>query len=63
MPKTKPVLLVVLDGWGNRKERDANAIAIAGTPNVDALLREYPSTALETSGLAVGLPGGGRVLA
>ncbi len=58
MPKIKPVLLVVLDGWGIRKEREANAIAIAGTPSVDALVREYPSTALETSGLAVGLPEG-----
>ncbi len=58
MPKIKPVLLVVLDGWGIRKEREANAIAIAGTPNVDALVREYPSTALETSGLSVGLPEG-----
>ncbi len=58
MPKTKPVLLVVLDGWGIRKEREANAIAVAGTPNVDALVREFPSTALETSGLSVGLPEG-----
>jgi 2,3-bisphosphoglycerate-independent phosphoglycerate mutase len=58
LAKTKPVLLVVLDGWGIRKERDANAIAIAGTPNVDALLRDYPSTAVETSGLSVGLPEG-----
>jgi len=58
VPKTKPVLLVVLDGWGNRQEREANAIAIAGTPNVDALVREYPSTAIETSGLSVGLPEG-----
>lgn len=58
MPKTKPVLLVVLDGWGIRAEREANAIAVAGTPNVDALAREFPSTALETSGLSVGLPEG-----
>ncbi len=58
MPKTKPVLLVVLDGWGIRAEREANAIAIAGTPNMDALQREYPSAALETSGLSVGLPEG-----
>ncbi len=58
MPKTKPVLLVVLDGWGIRTEREANAIAVAGTPNVDALVREFPSTALETSGLSVGLPEG-----
>ena len=58
MPKVKPVLLVVLDGWGIRVEREANAIAIAGTPNMDALVRDYPSTALRTSGLAVGLPEG-----
>jgi len=58
LPKLKPVLLVVLDGWGIRVEREANAIAIAGTPNMDALVRDYPSTALRTSGLAVGLPDG-----
>src|SRR5512137_99483 len=58
LPKVKPVLLVVLDGWGIRVEREANAIAIAGTPNMDALVRDYPSTALRTSGLAVGLPEG-----
>ena len=58
MAKPKPVLLVVLDGWGIRAERDANAIAIAGTPNMDALLREFPHTAIETSGLSVGLPEG-----
>jgi 2,3-bisphosphoglycerate-independent phosphoglycerate mutase len=56
--KIKPVLLVVLDGWGIRAEREANAIAIAGTPNLDALARDYPSTALRTSGLSVGLPEG-----
>ncbi|WP_242346435.1 2,3-bisphosphoglycerate-independent phosphoglycerate mutase [Anaeromyxobacter terrae] len=58
MTKPKPVLLVVLDGWGLRVEREANAIAVAGTPNMDALLREYPHTAIETSGLSVGLPEG-----
>ncbi|ABC80012.1 2,3-bisphosphoglycerate-independent phosphoglycerate mutase [Anaeromyxobacter dehalogenans] len=58
MPKTKPVLLVVLDGWGIRAAREANAIAIAGTPNMDALQREFPHAALETSGLSVGLPEG-----
>ena len=58
MPKVKPVLLVVLDGWGIRPEREANAIAIAGTPNMDALAKEFPNTALQTSGLAVGLPEG-----
>ncbi|WP_242356987.1 MULTISPECIES: 2,3-bisphosphoglycerate-independent phosphoglycerate mutase [unclassified Anaeromyxobacter] len=58
MTKPKPVLLVVLDGWGLRVEREANAIAVAGTPNMDALVHEYPHTAIETSGLSVGLPEG-----
>jgi len=58
VPKIKPVLLLVLDGWGIRAQREANAIAIAGTPNMDALMREYPSTQVETSGLSVGLPEG-----
>ncbi len=58
MPKPKPVLLVVLDGWGIRREREGNAIAIAGTPSIDALANEFPSAELETSGLAVGLPEG-----
>jgi len=58
VPKLKPVLLVVLDGWGIRAQREANAIAVAGTPNMDALMREFPWTAVETSGLSVGLPEG-----
>jgi 2,3-bisphosphoglycerate-independent phosphoglycerate mutase len=58
VPQTKPVLLVILDGFGLRDEREANAIAIAGTPELDALRRDYPWTALKTSGLAVGLPEG-----
>jgi 2,3-bisphosphoglycerate-independent phosphoglycerate mutase len=49
---------VILDGWGTRAAREANAIAIAGTPNVDALANEFPTTQLETSGNAVGLPDG-----
>jgi len=56
--KKKPLLLVVLDGWGLRVEREANAIAVAGTPNMDALANEFPHTALMTSGNAVGLPDG-----
>ncbi len=58
MSKVKPVLLVVLDGWGLRAQTEANAIAAAGTPSMDALMREFPWTQLETSGLSVGLPEG-----
>jgi 2,3-bisphosphoglycerate-independent phosphoglycerate mutase len=55
---TKPLLLVILDGFGLREERENNAIALAKTPNLDMLMRDYPWTALKTSGLAVGLPEG-----
>ncbi len=56
--KTRPVLLVVLDGWGLSGRREANAIALAGTQNVAAFRREFPAGELLTSGLAVGLPDG-----
>src|SRR5687768_12902696 len=52
------VLLVILDGWGIRKERENNAILLAGTPEMDLLTRDFPFTELQTSGLAVGLPEG-----
>src|SRR3954466_389985 len=52
------VVLVVLDGWGYRTEREGNAIELASTPNWQGLWRSYPRTLLEASGLAVGLPEG-----
>jgi len=58
MPPSKRILLCILDGWGVRRERAGNAIALAGTPTVDEFERDYPSTQLMTSGLAVGLPEG-----
>ena len=58
MKPTHRVLLVVLDGWGIRKEREANAILLAGTPHLDRLANGYPFTELQTAGLAVGLPEG-----
>jgi 2,3-bisphosphoglycerate-independent phosphoglycerate mutase len=57
-PPHKRTVLVVLDGYGERAERDANAIRLAVTPRVDALYRDYPHTLVHTSGLAVGLPEG-----
>lgn len=56
--KKRPVVLVVLDGWGYRAERDGNAIALASTPTWDALWSRFPKTLLDASGLAVGLPEG-----
>jgi len=52
----RSVVLVVLDGWGYRAERDGNAIALAQTPTWDAVTARYPQTLLSASGLAVGLP-------
>ena len=52
------LILIVLDGFGCRKEREHNAIASAETPRFDALYREHAWTTLEASGLAVGLPEG-----
>lgn len=53
-----PFVLIILDGFGFRESKDGNAISLAKTPNFDWLLKEYPHTALEASGEAVGLPQG-----
>src|SRR5215208_922625 len=53
-----PVVLVVLDGWGYREEKDGNAIRLASTPTWDRLCARAPRTLLEASGLRVGLPAG-----
>ncbi len=58
MPRPKPLVLVILDGWGYRAETNANAIALARKPTYDRLLREYPNTLIHTSGPFVGLPEG-----
>src|SRR6476659_10463845 len=52
------VVLVVLDGWGYRREREGNAIELASTPVWHRLWDSYPRTLLDASGLAVGLPEG-----
>ena len=56
--RPKPVVLIILDGWGLREERENNAIALANTPNMDRLWANYPHTALDASAKAVGLPPG-----
>ncbi|MGE3982555.1 MAG: 2,3-bisphosphoglycerate-independent phosphoglycerate mutase [Dehalococcoidia bacterium] len=58
MRRPKPVMLVVLDGWGWREERADNAIAQANTPSFDALWSSCPHALLHTSGHDVGLPDG-----
>src|SRR4051812_19527173 len=56
--RQKPVVLLVLDGWGYRAEREGNAIAMASVPTWDRIWARAPKTLLEASGEAVGLPCG-----
>jgi 2,3-bisphosphoglycerate-independent phosphoglycerate mutase len=53
-----PVVLIILDGWGYRPSRPANAIAMAKTPVMDSLWEVYPRTLIRTSARDVGLPDG-----
>ena len=55
--RPKPLVLLILDGFGIRQERENNAIALANTPCWDSLQRDFPMTALDCSGDVVGLPG------
>jgi 2,3-bisphosphoglycerate-independent phosphoglycerate mutase len=58
MPAPRPVMLVVLDGWGWRDESADNAVRLAHTPNFDRLWSSCPHAFLKTSALDVGLPPG-----
>ncbi|MEO8378413.1 MAG: 2,3-bisphosphoglycerate-independent phosphoglycerate mutase [Acidobacteriota bacterium] len=58
MAERVPLILIVIDGFGCRKEAEYNAIAQADTPRFDALWKDAPWTTLEASALAVGLPVG-----
>lgn len=56
--RPKPVVLISLDGWGVSPIKEGNAIELAQKPNIDNLMRHYPFTMVEASGIAVGLPWG-----
>ncbi len=58
MKTYRPVVMIVLDGWGCAPAGKGNAIATAHTPNYDALVAQYPMTTLPAHGTAVGLPEG-----
>jgi 2,3-bisphosphoglycerate-independent phosphoglycerate mutase len=53
-----PTVLIVLDGFGIRATRTANAIALARTPHLDRLRGDFPTSELQASGIDVGLPPG-----
>src|SRR5438874_6065461 len=56
MANKKPLVLVILDGWGYAPPSNANAISLARTPTYDRLLKEFANTLIHTSGHYVGLP-------
>lgn len=57
--KPKPVnMLMIIDGWGINEKKEGNAFALANTPFLDLLIKNYPGCRLECSGDAVGLPSG-----
>jgi len=58
MKGSKPTVLMILDGFGLNDNPEANAVAIAKTPVIDGLMRDYPWVKGNASGLAVGLPDG-----
>ena len=65
----KVTMLMILDGFGVNENKEANAIALANTPNLDRIFKQNPSTTIKTSGLDVGLPevghtniGAGRIV-
>lgn len=58
MTQTKPVMLIILDGWGVGEKTTTNAVHMAKTPNMDHWMTHYPSTTLLAHNGAVGLPDG-----
>lgn len=52
----KPLVLIILDGWGYRQETTCNAIHSASTPVWDRLWQECPHALIQSSGIDVGLP-------
>ncbi|MEH6422421.1 2,3-bisphosphoglycerate-independent phosphoglycerate mutase [Pseudomonas sp. CGJS7] len=56
--RPKPVVLLILDGWGHRDDPEDNALAQADLPNWRGLLASEPHTLIHTEGRHVGLPDG-----
>ena len=54
----RPLVLIVIDGWGVAPDGPANAVSLAKTPVMDDLWERCPHTTVEASGVHVGLPEG-----
>ena len=50
--------IIIMDGYGNNPQEKGNAILASGSPNVNKLMKDYPSTYIGASGMDVGLPDG-----
>ena len=48
----KLVMIAILDGWGINEKDDGNAVRIAKTPNLDAIMQQCPTAKIKTSGIA-----------
>lgn len=57
-PAPRPVVLLILDGWGHREDPADNALALAELPNWRRLWAEHPHSLIHTEGRHVGLPDG-----
>ncbi len=55
-PRPRPVLLAILDGWGEREETEGNGIKLANTPNIDNWRATRPWTLIGAAEKNVGLP-------
>lgn len=58
MPRPRPFVVCVIDGWGVAEAGAGNAISLSETPNMDRWLTTYPYALVAASSLAVGLPEG-----
>ena len=58
LPPRRKALLIIMDGIGHNPSRLDNAVALATTPNLDRIYASTPTTVIEASGRAVGLPDG-----
>ncbi len=56
--KKRPIVLCIMDGYGLREDIKGNAVRLANTPCLDDLMTIYPTTRINASGMAVGLPEG-----
>jgi 2,3-bisphosphoglycerate-independent phosphoglycerate mutase len=58
LPRIKPLVLMILDGWGQREDASDTAISMANTPFWNELQQQGSRTTIQTSGESVGLPAG-----